>query len=405
MLIFKQYYSRIRPAQKPGDFFREPMMHVKNHIFPTILFCSFITLFCFKTKINAAEKDGIISDSLDFKIGQMIMVGFRGLDIDESHPIAKDIYQWHIGGVVLFDYDVPGQTPIRNIQSLDQLKRLTNHLRALTSTPLLIAIDYEGGQITRLKETFGFPATLSAHVLGEKNDPEQTFAHSGKMARTLKEVGINLNLAPVVDLNTNPQNPVVGKLGRSYSSDPEIVIEHAIQFIRAHHENNIPCTLKHFPGHGSARGDTHNDLIDVTDTWSENELIPYENLIRTGQVDAIMTAHLLNRHLDPDFPATLSDSIISGILRNRLGYDGIVISDDLQMDAIRKNFDLEMTIFLAINAGVDILLFANNSIYEEDIGPRSVQIIRKLISDKKISANRIGESYRRIKKIKRILYR
>ncbi len=328
------------------------------------------------------------------------MVGFRGLDIDEDLPIAKDIGDLHIGGVILFDYDIPGQSPIRNIQSPDQLKRLTNQLQALTSTPLLIAVDYEGGQITRLKEKFGFPPTFSVQELGEKNDPKFTQQQAKEMALTLKQMGVNLNLAPVVDLNINPQNPIIGKLKRSYSSDPEIVTTYADQFIRSHHENGILCTLKHFPGHGSSKGDTHKKHVDITETWSEIELIPYRKLIQSGKADAIMTAHLFNQNIDDQFPATLSYPTITGILRNQLDYDGVVISDDLQMKAILDNYDLETTIYQAIHAGVDILLFANNSIYEQDIGARSVQIIRKLIADKKLSEHRIEESYRRIQNMK-----
>jgi beta-N-acetylhexosaminidase len=367
--------------------------------FKTILF---LLIFFFWSSSYSVHPESIpTSNSLDFKIGQMIMLGFRGLEIDVNHPIVQDIRDLHIGGVILFDVDVPNQSPVRNIQSPDQLRKLTYKLQTLAPTPLLIAIDYEGGNITRLKEKFGFPPTLSAAELGEKDDLTFTRIKAKEMAKTLNQMGINLNLAPVMDLNSNPQNPIIGKLERSYGSNPEIVIKQATAFIQAHHEHDILCALKHFPGHGSSVGDTHKGVVDITETWSEMELIPFQQLIRSGNVDAILTAHLINRHIDPELPSTLSYPTITGILRNQLGYDGVMISDDLQMKAIRENFDLETTIYQTIHAGVDILLFANNSVYEEDIGIRIIQIIRKLILKEILTEKRIHQSYRRIQKLKK----
>lgn len=360
-----------------------------------------ICLFFWSASCSAKQEKNPLPDSLDYKIGQMIMLGFRGLEIDEDHPIVQDICDRHIGGVILFDVDVPSQSPARNIQSPDQLRKLTSDLQALTSTPLVIAVDYEGGQITRLKEKFGFPPTLSAQELGEKDDLTFTRIEAEKMAETLSWMGINLSLAPVVDLNTNPENPIIGKLGRSYGSDPETVTKHAKVFIQTLHEHHILCTLKHFPGHGSSKSDTHKRLVNITETWSEKELDPYSNLIQANLVDAILTAHLIHRQFDPEFPATLSYPTIAGILRNQLGYDGLVISDDLQMKAIRENYDLETTIYRTIHAGVDMLLFANNSVYEENIGSKAIQTIQKLISKGKLTEERIHQSYQRIQQLKK----
>jgi beta-N-acetylhexosaminidase len=337
---------------------------------------------------------------LEEKIGSMLLVGFRGLRVDEDQPIVKDILHRSIGGVVLFDYDVPSSSPERNIESQGQLRSLVSSLQSFAGKPLIVAVDHEGGLITRLKEKFGFPKTFSAQFLGQKNDPEFTFLQAEVMAEQLVQLGVNLNLAPVVDLNVNPANPIIGRLERSFSEDPEEVVRHGELFIEAHHKQGVLCTLKHFPGHGSSVKDSHLGLVDISSTWSAKELRPYEELIKRGIVDAVMTAHVYNRHLDPDYPATLSRRIITGILREKLNYDGVVISDDMQMGAITKNYGLETAIFRAIEAGVDILAFANNSTFDSGIAEKAAGIIKKLVASQKISLSRIDESYKRIAKLK-----
>jgi len=341
------------------------------------------------------------SVSLEEKIGQMLMLGFRGLKVDKSHPIVLDILLRHIGSVVLFDYDVPDKSPVRNVSSPGQLKNLISDLQFFSKTPLLVAVDYEGGRISRLKEKYDFPSTYSAQYFGLKNNPDLTFRHAKHMAKLLSTLGINLNLAPVVDLNTNPDNPVIGKLERSYSKDPEIVTSHAEKFIQAFHEHNVLCTLKHFPGHGGSTGDSHLGMVDVSRTWIEDELFPYKQLILQERVDAVMTAHVFNEHLDPKYPATLSKRIITGLLREKLNYNGVVISDDMQMGAIAKEYGLESAIFRAIEAGVDILAFANNSTFDASIALKAVEILKRLIKTKKISSERIDESYNRIINLKK----
>jgi beta-N-acetylhexosaminidase len=338
--------------------------------------------------------------SLDVMIGQMLLVGFRGSEVDEDHSIIKAIEQNHLGGVVLFDYDAATKSFNRNIRSPDQVRQLTDDLQKASSTPLLIAIDHEGGTVCRLKEAYGFPATESAAYLGTKDDPDLTHQHALSMSKTLSEIGINLNLAPVVDLNINPDNPIIGQRLRSFSDNVEIVTKHALAFIQAHHENNILCTLKHFPGHGSSVGDTHHGLTNVTETWSDTELEPYARIIQAGKVDAIMTAHVFNRYLDARFPATLSITTITGILRSRLQYDGVIVSDDLQMGAIVWEYDLDTAIITAIDAGVDIFAFANNNGYEESVVTHVSRLIKQRVSEGRISEARIEESYRRIQRLK-----
>jgi beta-N-acetylhexosaminidase len=338
--------------------------------------------------------------NLDIKIGQMLMLGFRGLEVSDEHFIVRDIRERNLGGVVLFDRDAPSGSPIRNVESPSQVHALVTTLQTVSDIPLLIAIDHEGGMLTRLKEERGFPPTLSHQALGEIDDPTTTYTQAAAMAQTLAELGINLNLAPVVDLNVNPDNPIIAKYERSFSVDPEVVTRHARAFIEAHHAQGVRCTIKHFPGHGSSAGDTHAGWVDITDTWSRAELEPYTNLIETGLVDAVMTAHVFNANLDDADPATLSRSTVTSILREELAYDGVVISDDLQMGAIADHYGFETAVQKAIEAGVDILAFANNSVYEEDVAARAIAHVKQLVKESAISEARIDASYRRIQRLK-----
>lgn len=340
---------------------------------------------------------------LDFKIGQMLMIGFRGLTLD-NNPIVQELRDLRIGAVVLFDYDVPTQKPERNIQAPQQLRALTETLQKTSSTRLLIAIDQEGGRVARLKERYGFPPSVSQQTLGTRNDLEQTRRAAETTAQTLATHGINLNLAPAVDLNINPENPIIGKIERSFSADPTIVTNHARVVIEAHHKFGVLTTLKHFPGHGSSRDDSHLGFVDVTQTWTRAELEPFARLIAAGQADAIMTAHVFNAHLDPDFPATLSKKIIDGILRDELQYDGVVISDDLQMKAIAAHFGLATALERAVNAGVDMIALGNNLNYEPDLPARAFNTLKQLVRDEKISAARIDQAYQRIARLKERLY-
>jgi len=342
----------------------------------------------------------VTSANLDVKIGQMLMVGFRGLEADNEHFIVRDIRERHVGGVVLFDYDVPTRQAVRNIESPSQVKALIASLKSVSASPLVVAIDQEGGIIARLKERHGFPPTVSHKHLGKLNDLEMTHKQATLVAKTLADLGINLNLAPVVDLCINPDNPIIARHERCFSADPLAVTHHALQFIRAHHERGVLCALKHFPGHGSSTEDSHLGLTDVTRTWSRVELDPYIRIIEAGQADAIMTAHVFITKLDDRYPATLSQAAITGILRKELNYDGVVISDDMQMGAIINHYGFEMAVRKAIEAGVDILVFANNSVYEEDVARRAIGVIRELVQAGTISEARIDESYRRIYRLK-----
>ena len=339
------------------------------------------------------------------KIGQMVMVGFRGMTLAEAGPLADQIKAGHIGGVVLFDVDVlNNRSPVRNVRSPEQLRTLVRDLQAATPQPLFVATDQEGGRVARLKPSNGFPATKSAQELGN-GDPAATRVQAEAMARTLSAAGVNTNLAPVVDVNINPASPAIGALGRSYSADPAVVTTHARAAIAGHETGGVLSVLKHFPGHGSARADSHLGLVDVTDTWSTKELEPYRALVESGDAKVVMTAHVFNRKLDPDWPSTLSTKVLDRILRKDLGFDGVVISDDMQMGAIQDHYPLEDAVRQALLAGVDMLMFANNNTkaYEPDIAPRIVDLIERLVQRGEITEARIDQSVARLEKLRTAL--
>lgn len=338
--------------------------------------------------------------TIEEKIGQMILLGFRGCEVGENDPIARDIRELNLGGVIHFDYDVSLQSSERNIKSPEQVKRLNASLQNFADVPLWVSIDQEGGKVARLKEEFGFPPTVSAEKLGERDDPSLTRRYAEQCAETLAEAGFNLNFAPDVDLCINPDNPIIGGKERSYGADPQRVVRHAREVMQAHQERGIACTIKHFPGHGSSLTDTHLGFTDVTDTWRESELEPFEHLIASGDCWSVMTAHIFHAKLDPELPATLSKQVIGGILRDRYRFDGVVFSDDMEMGAISSRFGLEAALFHSIDAGVDVLTFANNVIYQPDVGRNAIAIIKQLVKQGKLSEERIDQSYRRIVKLK-----
>ena len=379
----------------------------KTLLFGAALTCFFLLFGC-SGPIKYLPQDCVNRSSqtptLQQKIAQMLIIGFRATELQGDEPIVRDICKYGIGGVILFDYDVILESYERSIVSPRQVFDLTRTLQSYSGLPLLIAIDQEGGRVSRLKERYGFPPTVSAQFLGTANDLVLTRKYAESMAETLQKSGINVNFAPVVDLNVNPDNPVIGGLERSFSADPDVVTAHAGVFVEAHKRNNIMTTLKHFPGHGSSNTDSHKGLVDVTSTWTEKELDPYRTMISRGDCKMVMTAHIFNRNIDPEYPATLSYAMITGLLRNKLGFKGVVVSDDMQMGAITQNYSFDTAVEKAILAGVDILDVANEAAYDPDAAPRTIELITSLVKKGIISEVRINESYQRIMELKRLMY-
>ncbi len=305
-------------------------------------------------------RDTAAALTLEQAVGQMLLVGFRGTTVNE--PTAAMLRDIQPGGLILFDRDGPsGGALERNITSREQLQALTAQLQEPAAIPYFIAIDAEGGYVNRLKEKYGFTLKVPTAQQMGRGPAAETAAIAGQLAAAMQETGLNWNLAPVVDVNVNPESPAIGAIERSFSADPAAVTAHAQAFSGAMRQRQVIPTLKHFPGHGSAAGDTHRGVTDVTATYRRDvELAPYQELIIGGYDGAVMTAHIVNRNLDPSArPATLSPPIISGLLRQELGFAGVVVSDDMQMGAIVAEYGPQEAAIAAIQAGVDLILLAN----------------------------------------------
>lgn len=338
--------------------------------------------------------------SLSDKIGQMLMVGFTNFS-SAKDTLINDIQDRNLGGVLYFGY---------NIQNPGQIKSLNSELQSYASTPLLLSTDQEGGRVARLSSANGYQSTNSAQRTGIIwASVDSTRAQAKRMAIWFEEAGLNTNLAPVVDVNVNPNSPAIGRLERSYSADPELVAQHAIAFIEEFAEKDVVTSLKHFPGHGSAIADSHFGFTDITNTWQALELTPYLRILQEMQPDMIMTGHLFHQGFDTVYPASLSDYFINTLLRDSLGYDGVVISDEMFMRAVRDNYTFDEAIVRVINSGTDILLFNNNRCTvsapcgtdtQNSLSRYVINLVMRKVDEGAISESRIEESYQRILALK-----
>lgn len=359
----------------------------------------FLVVAVVLTGCGRAQNRNDGDEDLRHDIAQMLMVGFRGTEADDASHIVRDIKDYGIGGVILFEYDVPSKSRPRNIVSSSQLSSLCQWLQSLSNETLLIGIDQEGGRVTRLKSDYGFPYFASAENMAKAGD--DSVQHYARLtAETLAGLGINLDFAPCVDVNVNPECPVIGKLGRSFGNDADKVTRYASIWVDELQKHGVTACLKHFPGHGSSKNDTHLGLADVSESWQQKELEPYRKLIAQGIVRMVMTTHVFNARFDSIYPATLSHATLTGLLRDSLHYDGVIITDDMAMGAMTQEYGYEEMLLLAINAGADMLCLSNNgSSYDADIVPRTVDLIYNMVQDGRLSRERIHESAERIRKV------
>lgn len=217
------------------------------------------------------------------------------------------------------------------------------------------------------------------------------------MAAELAGYGINMNLAPVADLNINPENPIIARYERSFGPDPDTVAAHCQAFMEGHHKHGVMCCLKHFPGHGSASGDSHLGFVDISEDWQEKELEPYKIMIGNGVIDAVMTAHVVHYGLDPSgVPATLSPVLLDSMLRQNLGFRGVIITDDLQMQAIASRYGFKEAVQRAVLAGADLLIVGNNLERNPDALKQGVAAVEELLDQRVISKDRIQASLQRV---------
>jgi len=332
--------------------------------------------------------------SLEDMIGQMIMVGVGGSKPSDKWvgQLSLDIKKGRVGGVILFG---------NNIENPQKLKKLTKFLSShKTKYPLFMAIDQEGGNVQRLNEKKGFNSYPSAFEISRNKTLIESYEIYKKMADELKEYGFNINFAPVVDLDINPNSPAIGKKKRSYSVQEEIVIAYSSEFIRAQKDTGIISVLKHFPGHGSAVADSHKRITDVSETWQYKELKPYYDFIKYEKVDAIMVGHINLQIFDKIYPASLSKNIIKGLLREQLGFKGVVFSDDMQMKAISDIYGFKQSVILGINAGVDVLVYSSYFTKKSSVLKEVREIIIEAVQNGQIKIEEIEDSYKRIIRLK-----
>ena len=351
---------------------------------------------CFFVSVIPLLVCGQQQDSIIYKIGQMIMIGLTGNSVDTTSILYKDIKDGKVGGISIYELSL---TPTNTAENLSAMIRI---YQAAAPIPLFTAMSQEGGQVNRLKTKYGFPPMPSAQYLGELDNLDSTKYYADNIAFTLSRVGINLNFAPVVDIYM-PTNPVLGSRERTFSDNTDKIIKHATQVILSHNYFKVNTVLKHFPGHGSSTQDSHLGITDVSKTWNEKELLPYKILFKKGLVKAVMTAHIVNENLDAEkLPATLSKNIITGLLRNKLRFNGVVFADDMQMRSVSNEYTLKDAIEKSINAGVDVLLFSGNINGKEPVTASVVvDIVLQLMREGKITKQRIETSYDRIMKMKR----
>lgn len=365
----------------------------------------FLSVFCLATVGCFATE---LPDSLLRRYaGEMLIIGFRGDSVETDPHIKHYLQDIRPGGIILFDIDLTsgGGLGTRNIKNREQVAHLTSEMKKIADYPLLIAVDQEGGLVQRLKPRYGYePLPTAYHVGTEVNNPDSTLYYADLMSAQLNEAGVNMNLAPELDIHRS-DCPVIGHLDRAYSANPDSVAFHAGLTMKSLAKNGIVAVGKHFPGHGNAISDSHYGLTDVTSTWNESELIPFKKLIDSGDLQAVMTAHIFNRNIDSELPATLSHKILTDLLRNKLGYDGVIITDDMYMKGIIDNYSIEEAVIMTINAGADMMIMGNNinTGFEADRPEKIIGIIVKAVRDGRIPESRIIDAHRRINHLQSLI--
>jgi beta-N-acetylhexosaminidase len=330
--------------------------------------------------------------TLEEKVGQLFLVFFIGSDL--SSELKQMINQYHVGGILLFNIS-------DNIRSLSQVAQLINDAQSEAvnhgaGTPLFVAIDQEGGPVVRLSQGATiFPSNMA---IGATGSPEDARRMAEVTAVELKALGINMNLAPVVDVNNNPDNPVIGV--RSFGSSPEQVAELGKVMVETYKTNGMIATAKHFPGHGDTAIDSHLALPVIPHELARLEaveLVPFQASIQAG-VDAIMTAHVYVSAVEPSsgLPATLSPRVLRGLLRDRLGFQGLIVTDSLGMGALDQTYGSAEAATLAFQAGADVLAFGADPGHTSAEQRLAYQRILSLFQSGSIPQSRLDESVRRI---------
>lgn len=337
------------------------------------------------------EKKGMIEEqikdmSLEEKIGQMVLVGLEGY-VPDDHTISM-IEDYHVSGFIFFG---------RNVKNAEQLLSLTNSLKTINSKnsiPIFLSADEEGGRVSRVPEEYTkLPASK---VIGDINNPEFSYQVGSLLADSVKVLGLNMNNAPVLDINSNPQNPVIGD--RSFGDNVEVVTNLGITTMKGIQEKGVIPVVKHFPGHGDTRVDSHVGLPSVVHSMERLqsfELVPFQEAIDNG-ADAVMIAHILMTEIDSENPSSLSKAVVTDLLRDVMGFNGVVMTDDLTMGAIRENIEVHEAAIQSVKAGVDIVLVCHG--YDNEVAV--LNALKRAADNGEITEERINDSVYRILELK-----
>lgn len=340
--------------------------------------------------VETIKKDEIrkmVDDmTLEEKIGQMFIVGFEGYELDEN--IKDLILNKQVGGIILFSKNISTVEQTRNI--INELNELNNRNKA----KLFISVDEEGGIVSRIPKDVG--NFESAWSVGSTGDLDYAFEHGKAIGTALSNLGFNVDFAPVLDVNSNPSNPVIGV--RAFSDDPYVVRDMATQVYNGLKAKGIIAVGKHFPGHGDTSIDSHEAVPVINKSIEELqqlELIPFEYAINQG-IPMIMTSHLLLPQLDSEEVASLSPKIINDLLREKLNFKGVTITDDMVMGGVTENYTVEEGIVKAIEAGQDMVILSGE--YENQLA--AINVVIETVNSGRISEDSIDESVYRILSLK-----
>lgn len=345
-----------------------------------------------ETTTQAAEERLLDSMSLRQKVGQLFIVTPEALVnntktvtmADDS--LAEGFAKYPVGGVILFS---------KNIENPEQLKSFTCNIKACSAIPLFVSVDEEGGEVARLADsnTFDLPKYESMTAVGREN---KAYDAGFTIGSYLNEYGFNLDFAPVADVNTNLNNPIIGQ--RAFSNNPQLAAEMVGEAVKGFHKGGVMCCLKHFPGHGDTETDSHKGYASTNKTFEEMEgceMLPFSEGIKAG-ADMVMVGHITAPEVTDDgLPASLSKAMITGCLREKMGYEGVVVTDSMSMGAVTKYYDAGEAAVMAISAGADIVLMPGDL-------EKAFTAVEQAVESGKISEERLNESVLRILKLKHI---
>ncbi|GJL98096.1 MAG: glycosyl hydrolase [Hyphobacterium sp.] len=334
----------------------------------------------------AAMADGSLT--LRQKAARMLLMGFIGDNTatDGAAAIAGHLQNGRIGGVLFLRH---------NVRSREGVEGLTRQFGEIAPNAWM-AVDQEGGAVQRLSSDLGYSPIPRAYVISEEQSVDEARTLYSGAAVEFRQAGFNLNLAPVADVQDD-ENGVIGRWGRGYGADGERIAEYAGAFIEAFEREGAACAIKHFPGHGRSSGDSHHGFVDISESWSDAELDPFRRLIDAGQAHLIMGGHLTHTGLDPaGNPVTFSRPILTDLLRGQMGYQGALVTDDLDMGAIRENYNQREAVIRSIQAGNDMIMMSNSAAPDPELPQRFADWIEAAVAAGELTETRIDESVARL---------